>query len=32
VTHVENWSLHKSVNISQFNDDELDRVLSPLLQ
>ena len=31
VTHVENWSLHKGVNISQFTDDELDRVLSPLL-
>jgi hypothetical protein len=32
VTHVENWSLHKGVNVSQFTDDELDRVLSPLLQ
>jgi len=32
VTHVEHWSLHRGVKLSQFSDAELDAVLQPLLQ
>ncbi len=31
VTHVERWSLHRDVRISSWTDEELDRVLLPLL-
>jgi hypothetical protein len=30
--HVETWSLHRGVEISQFTDEELDRVVLPLLE
>jgi hypothetical protein len=29
VTHVEHWSLHKSVPLSSFSDEELDRAVAP---
>ncbi len=31
VTHVEHWSLHRNIRLSSWTDDELDRVLLPLL-
>ncbi|HTT63172.1 MAG TPA: hypothetical protein VMG35_15060 [Bryobacteraceae bacterium] len=31
VEHVEHWTLHKNVRLRDFNDDELDRVVLPLL-
>ena len=30
LTHIENWSLHKNVQVDQWNDETLDRVLGPL--
>jgi hypothetical protein len=30
--HIERWSLHKNINIRQWNDAELDRVLLPLVK
>lgn len=30
--HVEHWSLHRGVRLANFTDDELDRVLLPLLR
>lgn len=32
VVHVENWSLHKNVNVSSFTDAELDRAVAPFLR
>lgn len=32
LTHVEHWSLHKDVKIPSLTDDELDRVLLPILK
>ena len=32
VTHTENWSLHKGVAVAAWTDDELDRVLGPLVK
>ncbi len=29
--HVEHWTLHKNVRLSKFDDDELDRVVLPLV-
>jgi hypothetical protein len=31
VEHVEHWTLHRNVNISSWTDEELDRVILPLL-
>ncbi len=31
VTHTEHWSLHRGVRIESWSDDELDRVLGPLV-
>jgi hypothetical protein len=31
VTHIENWSIHKGIALDSVDDDELDRVLLPLL-
>jgi hypothetical protein len=31
VEHVERWSLHRNVQIESWTDEELDRVLLPLL-
>lgn len=31
VEHVERWTLHRNVRLTAFDDDELDRVLTPLL-
>ena len=31
IEHVEVWSLHKNISISEWPDNELDRVLAPLL-
>lgn len=32
VTHVERWSLHRNIEVHEFSDSELDRVLLPLLK
>jgi hypothetical protein len=32
ITHVEHWSLHRPVNIREYTDAELDRVLLPILE
>jgi hypothetical protein len=32
VTHIERWTAHKNVHISKWDDDELDRALSPLVK
>jgi len=32
VAHTENWSLHKGVQLTQWTDAELDRVLQPLVK
>lgn len=32
VSHTEHWSLHKGVQLSQWNDAELDRVIGPLVK
>jgi hypothetical protein len=29
--HLERWTLHRNVNLTQFTDDELDQVIAPLL-
>ena len=31
VEHVERWSLHRNVRIASWSDEELDRVVLPLL-
>jgi len=31
-THTEHWNLHKNVHIAKWDDDELDRVLLPLIK
>lgn len=32
VTHTERWTAHRGVQVSQWNDSELDRVLGPLVR
>jgi hypothetical protein len=32
VTHTEHWTLHKNVHVAKWTDDELDRVILPLLK
>jgi hypothetical protein len=32
VTHIESWSLHRDVQISQLNEDDLHRVILPILR
>lgn len=32
VEHIEHWSLHRDVRLSQLNDAEIDRLLQPLLR
>jgi len=32
VSHTEHWTLHKNVHVSKWTDDELDRVILPLLK
>jgi hypothetical protein len=32
VEHVEHWSLHRNIQLSAFTDEELDRVIVPLLK
>lgn len=32
VEHVEHWSLHRDVNLSQFQDDSIDRAVLPLAE
>ncbi len=29
--HVERWTLHRDIQLKEFSDDELDRVIAPLL-
>jgi hypothetical protein len=31
LNHVENWSLHKNVNLTSFTDEALDKILLPLV-
>ena len=31
VTHTERWSLHRDIHLSQWTDEEIDRVIAPLL-
>jgi hypothetical protein len=30
--HVEHWSLHRNIRLSEFTDAELDRAILPLVQ
>jgi hypothetical protein len=29
--HIERWTLHRNIQLRDFTDEELDRVLAPLL-
>jgi len=31
ITHTERWSLHRDIHLSEWTDDEIDRVIAPLL-
>ena len=32
ITHTEHWTLHKNVHVAKWTDDELDRVVLPLVR